>query len=103
MLLDRDLPHDEIIGIAGVKWSQGGRYYGVAGQPMIVENGIGRMALPGELPDAGPAAAAPPPTEPDVPDFEAMPTADLKAALKVYGEAWTGRDDAIAYLRDNYA
>lgn len=96
MRLDRDLPHDEIIGLPGVKYMQGNQYFGIDGTPLVFEDGAARPARPDELPE--PVARA---VVADDVDYSSKPTAELKAMLKVYGHEWHNREDAIAFLQDN--
>lgn len=98
MRLDRDLPYEEVIGVAGVKFMQGPNYFAADGHPMLIEQGHARRVRPDEMP-AAPVVSAPA-AEAEA-DYDSMTTNELKAALVVYGGKWVNREDAVAFLREN--
>lgn len=96
-MFDRSLPHDQIIGIPGVQWTQRGRYYTADGRHVLIERGVARAA---PEPEPEPEPEQPQARKGGRPkNIENRTDAELQAQLAIYGEPWQGREAAVAYLK----
>lgn len=108
-MLDRSQPHDQVFGIPGVSWSQAGHLYDGAGNCVTY-----RRENTGEVDGIGDPVfrtiverveeVAPPPVVERVSvgaddEYTHMHWKTLKVILDQYGEPFTTREAAIAFLR----
>ena len=84
MRFDVTMPYAEVCGVPGVSYEQNGVFYTVAGHE--VRDGVVVLA-PDEPADAGPTS-----------EFRGMHWKQLKALVESYGEDWTNKDNAVAFL-----
>jgi hypothetical protein len=113
-MLDRSQPHDEVYGLPGIKWSQGGRLYDLAGHPVTFrreETGeidasdekVERVVIEKIIdPPKKVFADVVSSHEPEGPtDLRSLHWKQLQAMVVQYGgpPGWTNMEDAIAFLR----
>ena len=87
-MLDKSKPYGEVFGMAGIRYSQDGKYYRLDGTPF-------------ETQKETKTAKEPQPEEVQIPTNPTHATNDqLKAFLDSKGESWTNRKAAIAYISE---
>lgn len=103
-MLDRSQPHQQVFGLPGVAWSQGGRSFDPSGHPVTYHR-----ESSGQLDEAGtqidrlvveriadePVIAA----QPSGDELESYHWKHLSVMLGQYGETYTTKEAAIAFLR----
>lgn len=104
-LFDPKAPYDQVFGIPGITYSQGGCLFNPQGQPVtyrrepVPGSEDGRLVI--ELLPVGKEAVAPPVVAASVPmaeKYRSMHWKQLEALLGQYGQAFTTREEAVAFL-----
>lgn len=94
-MLDRTQPHDQVFGLPGVSWSQGGVMFDPNGRPVTFRR-EGTTEGPEKVVIERVIEA---PTEPKAEGLAGMHWKHLAAMLEQYGETYTSKEAAVAFLQ----
>lgn len=83
-MLNKQAPHGQVFGMAGVAWEQAGQLFDFAGYP-VDGNGERIVVESAPLPSSD--------------TLEGMHWKRLQVMLEQYGETYTTREAAVAFLR----
>jgi hypothetical protein len=99
-LLNRNRPHGIVYGFSGAHYEQDGILFGVDGREVVAL----AQASPEDDQVAVPVAGEPEPqvaasvSKNETQNYANLPDKHLQALVEVYGEVFTDRDSAIAFL-----
>lgn len=114
MHLDESRPYDQVAGVPGVAFSQGGCFFDNRGDPVELhtrersefdEDGLERRWTEHYVVRIPVAQEPSPPKPPAAADtnFSAMDWKELKVMVEAYGHPWRGKNDAVAFLAGSLA